>query len=204
MLRIVSSSLAWNWPGTGWFSGMSVQTTPVAAVWCDPSSRARSFLWEALVNSQFSSPDLILSFWTKPSSGFWVELPEMFSVARVLSRFWITFGTANSVTSHWDRRSIFGAYQLRSLWGFQFFRSAFVSVSDRLKSHSTKVLQLVFTLLPVMVAPERLSLQCEVCCAELSSCAWILDRSCPMSIQFKQKRKLQRGEYIRTKSWGCL
>lgn len=97
VLMLVSSSLACVWPGTGWFSGMIFQTTAVAAAWCDPWAGASSFPLEALVSSQFSSPDLMPSSWTKPTSGLWAALhgplllPAIFQLPRPslgLNAFW--------------------------------------------------------------------------------------------------------------------
>lgn len=71
------------------------------------------------------------------------------------------------MASHRDRRSNLGAYQLRGLWGFQvFFYLLLHQYLTGFKSHSTEKLQQIFTLLSVVVAPERLSLKCEACCAE--------------------------------------
>lgn len=109
---LVSSSLACDWPGTGWFSGMIFQTASVAAAWCDPSAGAKSFPLEALVSYQFISPDLIPNSWTRPSFGLGAPLcgplllPVMFSVARAVSRFecllevptqWLPTGTGDQI-----------------------------------------------------------------------------------------------------------
>lgn len=176
------------------------QTTHVAA----PSAGARSFPLEALVSSQFSSPEVTLSSQTKPSPDFsclahpccqgCFQLP---GPSLGLSAFWKCQLSGFPQGGQEIKSGSLSAKQPVGLPVFGVFSLAFASVSDRLKSQGAEELQQIFPLLSVVVAPGRPSLKCEVCCAgALFLCLNFRHSSCPKSIRFQWTRRLQGGEYI--------
>lgn len=192
------------WAGTVCFSGVIFLTTLVAAPWAG----VRYFPLEALVSSQFSSPELTLGSWTKPSPGSsclahpccqgCFQLP---GPSPALSAFWKCqlrgFPQGQEIKSGSP-----SAKQPKSLPGF-FFWLAFASVSDRLKSQGAEELQQIFTLLSVVVAPGRPSLKCEVCCAGAPFSAWILDTApTPRAFSSSRQGSFREVNIFRTKSWG--
>lgn len=113
-------------------------------------------------------PAHIPSSCTKPGSG--LSLPSaVFSTASTILKFWVHFGSANSMASCWNRRSAI----IWAACGVFSFLTCFYSSIWQLKSRGTESLQQIFAFLSTAVATGRLVVRCVV--LKPRSYVWLLD-----------------------------